>query len=541
MIFELPVSLYQNYSLYIKLLELYNENPFRIKNFERAEDLIKKIGNIETWQEFKTLCIQHQYSDSLIAKLEEFYHKGTCSELESLLQKTPKGIFSLLKIRGIGPKKIKTLWDKLAIENADMLYQACIENKLVAIKGFGKTTQENIKDRIAFYQKNRKKVLLNKGLQIAELIQSKLKEQFPTIETWLAGDLALNLDVIENIKIISSISNNLIEDWLCQHNINIISKHENSFSCEIEPYQIMLFFYEKEVDVNKQIFNVSASAEFIQQFKEANLNIEDCPLPKADQIYYISLIKENKLTPPIHFKDIKGLIHCHSNWSDGVFSIEDMATYCIQIGFEYMLLTDHSQSAVYANGLSIDRVYQQHLLIDQLNKKYAPFKIFKGIEADILIDGRLDYEDDILRLFDGVVASVHNQLELDQHISTERVLKALSNKYTKFLGHSCGRLLLERKGFSLQYDKIFSYCSQHQIAIEINANPKRLDLDWRLVNQALEQGVQLSINPDAHSIEGIMDIKYGLLIAEKTRLTIQNNISSFNLVQFEQWLKEPII
>ncbi len=538
MLFELPLSIYQNYSLYIKLLDLYNENPFRIKHFERAENFVKKMGTIASWNECKDLCLQFQFSDSLISKLEEFYTTGTCSELGNLIHKTPAGILKLLKIRGIGPKKIKSLWDKLSIDSPELLQQACLENKLQAVKGFGKTTQENIHERIDFFLQNQHQVLISVGLQLAELIQNKLKEQFPATETWLAGDLALNLDVIKNIKIISSTDINEIHDWLTKNDIQVVIKNEKFLCFILEPFQLNVEIFEKESDVQRQIFYLTASADFIEKQKEVNLAIEHCPLPKSDQIYYIPIIKEQKLNPPITLKDIKGLIHCHSNWSDGIFSIEAMAEYCIKMGLEYMLLTDHSRSAYYANGLAVERVYQQHALIEQLNKKLHPFKIFKGIESDILIDGSLDYEDEILNLFDGVVASVHNQLELDRETSTNRILKALSHKATKFLGHSCGRILLERKGFALDYKKIFALCSQRGIAIEINANPKRLDLDWRLVNQALEQGVLLSINPDAHSIEGIMDLNYGILMAAKTNLSVAKNVSSYNLQQFEQWLKQ---
>ncbi|MCH5598791.1 PHP domain-containing protein [Niabella ginsengisoli] len=206
--------------------------------------------------------------------------------------------------------------------------------------------------------------------------------------------------------------------------------------------------------------------------------------------------------------------------------------------FEYLVMSDHSKTAAYANGLSEERIKEQHIYIDKLNQKLAPFKIFKSIESDILNDGNLDYSDEVLSSFDLVIASVHSNLYMSEEKAMQRLMKAIENRYTTILGHPTGRLLLSRNGYPINHEKIIDACVANHVVIEINANPHRLDLDWSWIPYALEKDVLLSINPDAHSIEGFYDIKYGVLAAQKGGLTAQRNLSSFNLEEFEDYLKK---
>ena len=213
-----------------------------------------------------------------------------------------------------------------------------------------------------------------------------------------------------------------------------------------------------------------------------------------------------------------------------------MALAAIERGYEYLLLSDHSQSAFYANGLSPERISRQHEEIDRINEELAPFVIFKGIESDILYDGSLDYPDEILASFDLVIASVHSQLNMTEAKATERLLKAIRNPYTDVLGHMTGRLLLRREGYPVDHEAIIGACAEEDTAIEINANPHRLDMDWRYVPMAVEKGVMLSVNPDAHSAHGIDDIRYGVFAARKGGLPARMNLSSLTLAEFRNWL-----
>ncbi|RZL44375.1 MAG: PHP domain-containing protein, partial [Pedobacter sp.] len=225
----------------------------------------------------------------------------------------------------------------------------------------------------------------------------------------------------------------------------------------------------------------------------------------------------------------------------GVHTIEEMAVYCRdKLNLEYLGLCDHSKTAVYANGLSIDRILKQHEEIDKLNQKLAPFKIFKGIESDILGDGSLDYPEEILQKFDFVVASVHSNIKMDEERATNRLLKAIENPYTTILGHPTGRLLLSRSGYPIDFKKIIDACAVNNVVIEINANPLRLDLDWRWQQYALEKGVRLSINPDAHRNEGFHDMQYGINVARKGGLFKEMCLNSFNLADINNYFETRI-
>ena len=219
---------------------------------------------------------------------------------------------------------------------------------------------------------------------------------------------------------------------------------------------------------------------------------------------------------------LKGALHNHSTYSDGQHSLKEMAQGCIDLGLTYFGICDHSQAAFYANGLKPERIIEQHHEIDQLNKELSPFVILKGIECDILADGRLDYNDEILRTFDFVVASVHTQLEMDQEKATNRLIRAIENPFTTILGHMTGRLLLHRKGYPLDHKKVIDACAANEVCIELNANPYRLDIDWKWIPYCLEKGVKIAINPDAHAVKGLNDMHYGISVALKANLPVQD-------------------
>jgi len=236
--------------------------------------------------------------------------------------------------------------------------------------------------------------------------------------------------------------------------------------------------------------------------------------------------------------DIKGIIHNHSNWSDGVNTVEEMAKACISQGYEYLVISDHSKTAAYAKGLQEDRIREQHLYIDELNAKLHPFKIFKSIESDILNDGSLDYSNEILATFDLVIGSVHQNLSMPEDKAMMRLLNAINNPYTTILGHMTGRLLLSRQGYPVDHKTIIKACVENNVVIELNAHPRRLDVDWSFIDDAISQGALISIDPDAHNIDGFHDVKYGVLAAQKGGLTKNKNLSSFSLAEFEKFLSD---
>jgi DNA polymerase (family 10) len=298
----------------------------------------------------------------------------------------------------------------------------------------------------------------------------------------------------------------------------------------------------------------SSSQEFWNEInaksdpKETFFNSENDYFEKLGLPYIPPFLRENpdllkipiktSLSKIIQPDEIKGIIHSHSNWSDGSNTIEEMAKACIQKGLEYLVISDHSKSAFYAQGLSVEKIIAQHDYINELNEKLAPFKIFKSIESDILNDGKLDYEEEVLANFDLVIASVHSNLKMSEEKAMSRLLTAISNPFTTILGHMTGRLLLSRPGYPVNHKEIIDACAKYKVAIELNAHPSRLDIDWRYINYALEKGVLISINPDAHQIGGINDTDYGVCVAQKAMVTKANNLSSFSLIEFENYIRE---
>jgi DNA polymerase (family 10) len=302
----------------------------------------------------------------------------------------------------------------------------------------------------------------------------------------------------------------------------------------------------------RTLFETSCSHEFLLAWQEVHpppesnpaseeeifsaAGIPFIPAPLREKSELIRKAATETHLELIQPADIRAIIHSHSNWSDGSNTIEEMARACVDAGFEYLVISDHSKSAFYAKGLSEERIREQHRHIDELNSRMAPFRIFKSIECDILTDGTLDYADSILASFDLVITSIHSNLKMTEEKAMARLIRAITNPYTTILGHMTGRLLLSRPGYPVDHKTVIDCCAEHQVAIEINAHPRRLDLDWSWIDYALEKGVMLSINPDAHAIAGYQDIRFGVLAAQKGGLTKQSNLSSMSLSAFEAYL-----
>ena len=271
-------------------------------------------------------------------------------------------------------------------------------------------------------------------------------------------------------------------------------------------------------------------------FESLGLQFIEPELRESSSI--INIAKTNKIPKLIEYADLKGILHNHSTYSDGMNTLQEMAEYCKELGFQYFGISDHSQTAVYAQGLKPEKVLLQQKEIEKLNKQLAPFKIFKGIESDILNDGSLDYEEEILKTFDFVVASVHSNLKMDEEKATKRLLKAIENPYTTILGHPTGRLLLAREGYPIHHKKIIDACAANNVIIELNAHPYRLDIDWGWIPYCIEKGVKISINPDAHQKEGLKDMRYGIYSARKGMLDNKNCFNALSLEEIEKYFNK---
>jgi DNA polymerase (family 10) len=350
----------------------------------------------------------------------------------------------------------------------------------------------------------------------------------------MVSELRRKLEIVPRIELLAEEKPNQLLGILKQiDTVDEILASEESFYIEfrfLEQYHLTIHYAEPEEFEERLLLltgppehlnelgltsagnGISTEQEFYNEmgFPFILPELRDLPLDQAAKIDELKLVK---------LSDIRGTIHNHTTWSDGANTLREMAVAAQKMGLEYLIICDHSKSAGYAGGLSIERVQDQWKEIEKLNIELAPFRIFKGIESDILNDGSLDYPDDILEKFDLVVASVHSVLNMDSERATARLIKAIEHPATKMLGHPSGRLLLSRKPYPLDYEKIIDACKANRVVMELNANPHRLDIDWRYIPMCIQKGVKISINPDAHHVEGYADMRYGIEIARKGGLT----------------------
>jgi DNA polymerase (family X) len=541
----------ERFSLLSKLMDIHGENSFRSKTYSIAAFNIEKIPvQLQETPRDKIFTLKG-IGDSIGNKILEMLDTGDFKTLREYLEKTPAGVVEMLNIKGLGPKKIHAVWKELEIESVGELLYACNENRLLLYKGFGEKTQNSIRDSITFYLQNQGNYLYAQIEKFAWLLHEMLVKELKNHKIAITGAFRRQMEVIEQLEWCTTASTTQLKKFLIEHEFEAIEENGEQILFKGKENVRIRFYLCDSKTFSKKLFQTSCSEDFLlgweKQFSiPANAESEEEIFQSASVPYIIpprrendSLIgrlKEKKAETLIKLNDIKGLIHSHSNWSDGVNTIEEMANELIKRKFEYLVISDHSKIAAYANGLTVERIREQHKYIDELNKKLKPFKIFKSIECDILNDGNLDYSNEILSTFDLVIASVHSNLKMTEEKAMMRLMNAVNNPYTTILGHMTGRLLLSRNGYPVDHKTIIDACAKSKVVIELNANPRRLDMDWRWIDYALQKNVLISIDPDAHYLEGFDDLKYGVLVAQKGGLTKETNLSSFSLNQFQDWL-----
>ncbi|MBC7874190.1 MAG: DNA polymerase/3'-5' exonuclease PolX [Ferruginibacter sp.] len=544
-----------NFDLLAKLMDIHGENSFKTKTYAIAAFNIEKLPLLLKDTPREKLFTIKGIGDSVGKKVIELLDTGKLEILSEYISNTPPGVIEMLKIKGIGPKKIHTIWKEMGVESLGELLYACNENRLTLFKGFGEKTQKNVAEAIEFYFLNQGHFLYAQLEEVFPQVDNYLKKIFSADKVNITGSYRRQALTIEEMEFVILETNEIIKPKfqtaqppeLLEENIdNLLYKLKNG---------LKLRLYTGGSNRAEQLFNTTGSPEFLEafqqsfpglQYKDSETGDDTIIFTRAKIPYIhpclretaaiIEKAKKNKLPALIRTEDIRSIIHSHSNWSDGSNTVEEMANECIKRGHEYLVISDHSQTAFYANGLKEDRIREQHRYIDELNTKLKPFKIFKSIESDILNDGSLDYPEAVLQTFDLVIASVHSNLKMNEEKAMVRLIKAIENPYTTILGHMTGRLLLSRNGYPLDHKKIIEACAANHVVIEINAHPRRLDMDWKWIDFAIEKGVLLSIDPDAHYLTGFDDVKYGVLAAQKGGLMKENNLSSFSLKQFEEFL-----
>ena len=575
-----------------KLREIYNlmqlagENRFRAIAFDRAAQTIEGLNDeIAKHIEEGTLTDIKGIGKSIAEDILAYAETGTMPVLEDLKERVPKGLIEWLNISGLGPKNIVKIHQKLGITEITELKEACQSGAVADLPGLGQKSADKIIKSIEYLEKFGERARLDQALEIAEPVFEFVKNLAGVQQCEIAGSLRRSRETIGDVDVLVAANPEdaeVIFDQFVNHElvVEVLGRGDTKSSVRTEngrqvdlrivkpnefPAALMYFTGSKEHNIVLRqrarergmalneygLFKLNDQNEtdFDQPVKTSSeeeiyqkLGLNFVPPEHREDRGEFEFYEEHKDMELVSESDIKGVVHAHSTWSDGKYTIRQMAEACMERGYEYLGLTDHSKTAAYAGGLTIDQVKQQWKEIDELNEKFKSegksFKVFKGMESDILSDGSLDYPDEILAGFDFVIASVHSGLSMSLEDMMNRFENAIKNPYTRIVGHPTGRLLLKREESKLDLNRLIELAAKHNTVIEINASPWRLDLDWKFGNKAKEVGLMSSINPDAHSTEGIEDIRYGVMIARKAKFEPARVLNTKSVEEFEAWCKE---
>ncbi|MDI6767547.1 MAG: DNA polymerase/3'-5' exonuclease PolX [Bacteroidota bacterium] len=571
------------------LLELKGDNPFKCRAYHNASRIITAIT-----QDIKELIVTDTLKDikgigeGLSDKITELVLTDHLKYYDDLKYSLPAGLLEMLRVQGLGPKKVKVLYDKLKIKTLDQLKDAAEQHKLAKLEGFGEKTEENILKGIELVKKHVDKYLYPTAKIAADRIVEVIKKQSSIIRCEIAGSIRRCKEIIGDIDILVSAdskSGNKIMDAFTSHpdvdkviamgdtkssillksgincDLRVVNDEEFSFALAYftgsKEHNIEMRSLAKKFgwSLNEYGFSELGSEEKRGKAKQIIPCKNEEDIYKALELSYIPPeLRENmgeieaasKGTLPhlIEEKDIRGTFHVHSTYSDGANTLEELVIAAQKLGWKYLGIADHSKSAAYAGGLSEEKLKLQLKEIDKLNNSLTCFRLLKGTEVDILPDGAVDWNNGrrldssrILERFDYVIAAIHSKFKMTEVEATKRTIKALKNKYVTMLGHPTGRLILERDGYPINMIDVINAASDYGKMIEINSHPQRLDLDWRLCKYAKEKGVKICINPDAHNVDGLTDISYGIGIARKGWLEKSDVINTLELKELLKYFK----
>jgi DNA polymerase (family X) len=516
--------------------ELGGENPFKVRAWQKAAGILeeqeKSCKELIASGEIKSIPGIGKGTQAIV---QEFVDKGKVEELENYKNKFPSKITELLKIRGLGPKKIQQLYQELNIGSISELEYACLENRLLDLKGFGVKTQESLMKQMEKMKAHRGKVIF----PVAEQEADQWKEIFSSWKTVNrveeTGEIRRRMPIIGALDFLLQGKN--LEENLQKEGFE--KTEEGFWEFRKEDTLPVRAWLASEKNFGSEWFRTTGPKSFIEEWGEipSQKNEEDIFSGKKVALLPAELRDLGKSKKELlKLEDIKGVFHLHTNWSDGKNTLEEMVERAVELGFEYLGVSDHSKTAFYANGLEINEIKKQKEEIAKVQKKFPQIKIFHGIESDILSDGSLDYAEEDLEQFDFVIASIHGQMKMPKEDMTKRICTALKNPHTTWLGHWSGRLLLGREGFDFDQDKVLEVAAKYGKSIELNANPYRLDMDWQDLPKAVDLGIPIGVFPDAHSTRGLEDIKYGVMMARKAGLSKKDVINTKSRKEMEAWL-----
>jgi DNA polymerase (family 10) len=555
------------------LLELKGEDKFKTAAYSRAARSIARttsdvVGLVEKGEAKKIAGI----GDAISKKLTELVETGKLAYLEELRSSFPPGLTELFEIQGLGPNKVRALYDDLDVKSISELEYACHENRLITLKGFGKKTQVRVLDEIEKLRANSEYHLLNAIQETASGVSGALEKLSGVEKYEFTGSYRRRREIIRDldcvIKFRSGEREKLFSSLQKLKGVEKVQDVQNDLVSVVWENGVPVeFIISNRAENPFAILHSTGSKAFYESLKEyassrgyalspvdlkkgkeklrfeseddifSELGLQFIPPELRESNDSVMAASKGEIPELVRLEDIVGLFHVHTNWSDGTDSLEAMADAARALGLRYFGLSDHSKAAFYANGLDEKRLKEQSDAVDRLNSEQKDFFVFKGSEVDILTDGRLDFSDSVLRKLDFSIGSVHSRLNMKKDEATRRLVNALKDPYLTFLGHMTGRLLLGRNGYEVDMDEITKIAVRNKKVIEINANPHRLDIDWRNIKEAKERGVKFSINPDAHSKDGLADFIYGVYIARKGWLTKEDLLNTMDVEQVRKFLK----
>lgn len=554
------------------LLELKGENPFKSRAFHNAARVVEGIDNLQELFETKKLTTVKGIGEGVAEKITDLFVSGKSHYLQDLQKSLPPGLMEMIRVQGVGPKKAKLLYDRLKIKDIPSLEKAAKDGKIAQLDGFGVKSQENILKGLAFLKEHAQRHHYDKARRAGEEILGVLKKIKGVKRISLGGSLRRNREIIGDVDILVSSadaksimdravtlpgvqqvlgkgetkSSVLLENGL-QVDVRVVQ--DSQFACALHYFtgskEHNIRMRQRAIDRGMRLneyglYKVSNSSSPIICKEESDLfkalGLAYIPPELREDRGEIEAAEKNRLPKLIEASDIRGAFHVHSTWSDGRAPLEQMIAEAEKLGWEYVGISDHSPAAVYAKGLSIERVAEQKKEVERLRKKFR-IRIFWGTECDILKDGTLDYPEKVLAGYDFVIASVHSFFTLAEPEMTKRIIQAIQNPHMTILGHLTGRLLLERESYAVNIEQVLKAAADAGKAVEINAHPRRFDIDWRHLPKASELGVPLSINPDAHRIEDMQYVPYGVGIARKGWVTKDEVINTKPLKAMEAWLR----
>jgi DNA polymerase (family 10) len=560
------------------LLDITGGNPFKIRAYHNAaravENLDEDLARVVKEERLEEI---EGIGERIAKKITLLVNTGHLPYYEKLKKKVPEGLLDLLKVPGLGGKKIKTLYDKLKIKSTEDLLKACQEGKVAKLRGFGAKTQENILSGLGKIQTYSRRLIWWKAMEIGQPILEKLSQLKTVKKAEIAGSVRRKLETIGDLDfLVASSKPTQVMEWFTKQPEveKVLSKGPTKSSVRLQKgvqadirvipedeFGFALLYFTGSKDHNIRIRKRALERGWsLSEYGLEPAVKKPKPLhlpkkPTEEDIYralgycYIppelredmgefSAAEKGKLPVLIEEKDIRGVFHCHTTESDGHNTLEEMARAAEKMHWEYLGISDHSKSSFQANGMDEDRLFAQVEKIRKLNRsKKVSTYIFAGLECDILTNGRLDFPDSVLKELDFVIVSVHRSFNMDEKTMTARLIKAIENPYTTMVGHLTGRLLLKRDGYPVNFNKVIDACIANHKIMELNAHPMRLDMDWRYWHKAKEKGLKCSINPDAHTVDNLQFFRAGVNSARKGWLEKKDVINTLPLSKIQTLLK----